>query len=308
MATRDTAYFVSAIRQISNTERDPIVSDQEVCDRAGDALMSLYDLILGSYEHYAVKTVDFSLVGGVGQNSFPLPTDFYKDVSLDLNPTTSPITIHRFSSWVERNNLPRWSYIIFDDAVIVSPPQICAGAYRLYYTPLQQPFGIPLTTPTPHDGDAVDGTLKNWFFVNGAFDSTYVGVTMTVSGCTDPQNNGTFTVTSVVDATDIRTDGAPASEAFGTAATVTFQPAGTINVLPQIFAPWYEYIQVHGAIAVKDKIEQDTSDLEARLGALTQRIQSMAANRMEEGGQVALVRRGGGNYPGGDNGWPFWDG
>ena len=305
MATRNTAYFVAAIRQISNTERDPIVSDQEVCDRAGDALMSLYDLIIATYEHYAVRTVDFTLAGGVGANMFDLPSDFYKDVSLDLNPTTQPVTIHRFSSWLERNNLPRWSYIVFDDQVWVSPPQICAGNYRLYYTPLQLPFGIPLATPTPAASDAADGTLNSWFFINGAFDSTYVGATMTVTGTAS--NNGTFTVLSVTDATDIVTDCTVLSENFGTAATITFQPANTINDLPQIFVPWYEYIQVHAAIAVKDKIEQDTSDLEARLANLTQRIQSMASNRMEEGGQIALARRGGGNYPGSDNGWPFWD-
>lgn len=307
MPVRNTQYFVDAIRQISNTERDPIVSDNEVADRATDALMSLYDLLIGAYEHYAVKTVDFTLVGGVGNNTFPLPTDFYKDVSLDLNPTSTPITIHRFSSWVERNNLPRWSYIVFDDMVVVSPPQISAGAYRFYYTPLQMPFGLPLAPATPDPGDAVDGTMNQWFFINGAFDSTYVGATMTVTGCSNPINNGTFTVLSVTDAQDIVTNGPTGSEVFGLGATFTFQPGGTINVLPQIFAPWYEYIQVHGAIAVKDKIEQDTSDLEARLANLTQRIQSMAANRMEEGGQIGLVRRGGGNYPGQDNGWPFWD-
>lgn len=292
-ATRDTAYFVTAIRQLSNTEGDPIVTDPEIVDRASEAKASLYDLILGSYEHYAVKPFTFTLAGGAGANTVALPSDFYKDVSLSRNPAQQPQTVHRMSSWVERNNLPRRGYTLMGSDLVVLPLTLAQGDYELLYTPLDVPFGIPLATPTPAAGDSVDGTLNSWFFANGAFDATYVGVEMTVSGCANPLNNGTFTILSVSDATDIVTDGTVGSENFGTAATVTFQPAGTTNALPQIMAPWYEYIQVHGAIAVKDKIEQDTSDLEARLQRLTARVTSMAANRMEEGGQIALPGRSG---------------
>jgi hypothetical protein len=300
---KNTAYFVAAVRQLTNTESDPIVTDTEIANRCSEALASLYDIIIGAYEHYAVTSFDFTLAGGVGGNSVALPTDFYKDVSLDLNPTSAPVTIHRFSSWIERNNLPRRQYTVIGSSLVVSPPQLSAGNFRLSYTPLIQPFSAPLTTPTPNAADSVDGTTNSWFFSNGAFDASYAGAAMTVTGCTNPLNNGTFTVSSVTDPTDIKTSGALDSENFGTAATVVFQPAGTINDLPQILAPWYEYIQVQASIAVKDKIEQDTSDLEVRLSRLTARITSMAGNRMEEGGQIALTRDLGGWWNS-DN-WPF---
>ena len=185
MATRDTGILCQ--RHQANQQhwkRDPtVVSDQEVLRPRGRCA----HVALRSHPRQlrALRGQDGRLLAARrrrGPKFVPAAYGLlHVDVSLDLNLTTSPITIHRFSSWVERNNLPRWSYIIFDDAAtIVSPPQICAGAYRLYYTPCcSSPLAFRSATPTPNDGDAVDGTLKNWFFVNGAFDSTYVGATMT---------------------------------------------------------------------------------------------------------------------------------
>lgn len=298
-ATRNTAYFVEAIRQLSNTEGDPIATDSEVADRASEAKAALYDLILGTYEHYAVTTFAFSLAGGVGANSVPLPTDFYKDVSLDRNPSSCPQTIHRLSSWVERNAAGRRVYTLLGSQLVVEPPTMAQGNYLLRYTPLDMPFAAPVVV-APDAGDAVDISLGygSWAFTNGAFDQTFVGAAMTIAGASQPGNNGTFIITAVDSATSVRTAVTGlADELLGVGVTCSIQPAGTVDLLPQIMAPWYEYIQVAAAIAVKDKIEQDTADLEARLQRLTARITSMAANRMEEGGQIAMPGRRDG----------FWD-
>lgn len=294
-ATRNTAYFVAAIRQLSNTENDPIVTDPEVADRASEALAALYDLVLATYEHYAVKAFPFALAGGPSGNSVALPTDFYKDVSLDKLLGSNAVTVHRMSSWIERNNLSRIGYTLMGSSLIINPPTVSQGSYSLNYTPLIQPFEAPVV-PEPDAADAVDGTLDSWFFTNGEFDQSFIGAAMTIAGASNPGNNGTFIVTAVPDVHSVKTATTGGSEALGVGVTVSFQLAGTIDVLPQIFAPWYEYIQVAAAIAVKDKIEQDTADLEARLQRLTARITSMAANRMEEGGQVALPGRTGGGF------------
>lgn len=374
---RDTAYFIAAIRQLSNMEDDPAVTDEEVRNRASEAKSGLYDLILSVYEHYAVKSVDFSLAGNVGGNTYDLPTDFYKDVSLDLNPS-NPVAVHRMGSWVDRYQQRRRAYTLIGSELVVEPATVAQGSYRLRYTPLDKPFQVPTVvtvayTPTPIDatGGAADGTLRNFFFPLAVFDASYVLGLLYIAGSVS--NDGYRLISSVEDATDIRTsalspvvssevfgpgvtaaaylqpldliapggggssitmyeadfslaevgtvitiagsaqsDGdytvtaildehtvqvaeiAPGDEYLAPGVTATFQEAGTVNDLPQIMAPWYEYIQVAGAIAVKSKIEQETGDLEMRLQRLTARIVAMAANRMEEGGQIALPSRTGG--------------
>lgn len=79
------------------------------------------------------------------------------------------------------------------------------------------------------------------------------------------------------------------------AATVEINPAGTVFTLPAVFRPWYEYVQVHAAIACRDSIDLPTEAQERKLAALTKRIEAMAANRMEEPGQVALTHRSDGS-------------
>lgn len=295
MATRNTAYFVQAVRQLTNTEGDPIVTDPEIADRCSEGKASLYDKIVAAYEHYAVKPFSFTLAGGLTGHTATIPTDFYKDVALTRDPTSAPLTVHRFSSYVDRNNLQARQYIIIDNQIDVSPPALAAGTYRLDYTPLDVPFQAPVVV-APNDLDAVDA-FGNWTFTNGAFDQSYVGATCTIV-CGAFAIAGTYVVTTVKSSTVVHMTAVPAGApaVFGTSATNSFQMAGTLDVLPQIFAPWYEYIQVHAAIAVKDKIEQDTQDLEIRLARLEARIDKMVASRMEEGGQIALPSRSGGFF------------
>lgn len=304
--TRNTAYFIAAVRQLSNTENDPIVTDSEVNDRLNEGLSELYDLIVGTYEHYAVCTFAFTLAGGLAGNTVPLPSCFYKDVSLDYNPTTQPQTVHRFTSLVDRNSQPRRSYICEGSELVVQPYQFSQGNYLLSFTPLPPVMSPVITIDCTAGTSAVDGTLLSWFFPAAVFTQADVGSILVVSGAANAGNNGSFTITSVTDATDVVTALAIgiSSEAFSTTVSATYHPAGTIDFLPQIFLPWYEYIQVHAAIAVKDKIEQDTASLQARLDRLVARIKAAASNRMEEGGQIAMPRQGGGfwdlgDYPGG---------
>lgn len=382
---KDPAYFVAAIRQLANVETDPIVSDAEVLQRANEGLAGLYDILVGAYERYNVRTYDFTLAGGVGGNTVALPWDFYKDAGLDKDPTSTPKTVNRIAAWIERNNLRRRGYDLDGANLIVLPATLAVGNFRLHYTPtppiLQNPTVVTVAYPTVNvssAGGAADGTLHNWFFPAGAFDSTYVGRWLYMTGCSNSGNNGFKQITSVPDATDLRTvgyttlsesfgggvtakvftgpidsvsysgsnvwgfhgldtsllevgstitvagsassdgtytvltifdahtvttDGAPKFETFAPGVTVTFQEKGTAASLPPIFTPWYEYIEVAGAIAVKDKIEQDTVDLEARLSRLTARITAAATNRMDEGGQVGLPRQRGNFWD--DDAYPF---
>ena len=68
----------------------------------------------------------------------------------------------------------------------------------------------PLVTAT----DAVVASTHTWTFANGAFTAADVGGTITVAGATNVANNGTFTITSVTNATTIVTSGSQTNETF----------------------------------------------------------------------------------------------
>jgi len=371
------AQLISNIRLLSFTRNDLAVTDADIVQRLDEAVSSLYDLIVAAYEHYAIKSFDFTLTSTT--QAVTLPDDFYKDNSVDYNPDTQGrMTVHRYE-WLDRNDVGRRQYSILDDQLIVNPPQLSSGNYRLYYTPVVQSFFDPAivvqagddvltsSSSVPRDpfdtvtaasghiqfnaasfgvGDigkylymtgcsnavnnglhlitavlsgtiiVVSGTLADellgvgvtadltgnlttstWTFANAAFDSTYIGQDLIVFGTANPVcNDGTFTVGSIVSVLSptqiVTVSGYPlVTETFvGPQVLVQAQPAGTFwNPLPMIFKPWYEYIQVHAALAIKSFFEMDTTDLEGRLAALTKRVETMASNRMEEGGQAPMV-------------------
>lgn len=136
-----------------------------------------------------------------------------------------------------------------------------------------------------------------WNFPDITLDESFQGASIVVSGSNWNGNNDSFVITTIIDAHHATTsNGAPLFEIFGAGVTVTIQPAGTIYTLPQIYAPWYEYLQVHAAIACRDSTDLPTEAQERKLAALTKRIEAMAANRMEEPGQVALTHHTSGGW------------
>lgn len=371
---KDTAYFISAIRQTANLEEDPIVTDDEVRDKANEGVSALYDILIGAFQHYAVSTFDFTLAGVAGGNSVALPVDFYKEVGLDLNPTSSrPITIRPFT-FEDRNGTER-KYTLLGETLMVNPPTRAGGNYRLYYTPFAGEFAAPVTvtftgqTTTPLTvlafSDRVSGTppAAVWSFTanleNAPFTYGLLGAALVTSGCDNADNNGQFTITDVPDFVQLTTTGTHTDESLGTSVTATytvfdqiatvvagnvwslqgasldqsyvgatltitgtvsnngiftvakvlspttflvketttaevfpqavhavFQLPGTFDLLPQMFLPWHEYITVKGALSLKEKIEQDTSDLSMRLAVISKRVEEMATNRVEEGGTI----------------------
>lgn len=136
-----------------------------------------------------------------------------------------------------------------------------------------------------------------WNLPDIIVDASLLGATIIVAGSNWSGNNDTFTITSLIDDHHVTTNnGSPLTETFNTAVSVLVQPVGTIYKLSQIYAPWYEYLQVHAAIACRDSMDLPTEAQERNLAALTKRIEAMAANRMEEPGQVALTHHTGGGW------------
>jgi hypothetical protein len=293
MRAKSLADLRTAVRQITHTEFDQAVTDLEIDGRLNEGLSSLDDILVATYQHYRVKTFDFTLTGGPAGNAATLPTDFYKDVFLNRNPDSStPETVHTFTSLPERNALRRRSYTILGvDQLVIGPPSMAAGVYRLTYTPLIDSLFDP--TIVVQTGDTVNSGTKAWFFGGYTFDSTYVGSKLFISGSA-AGNNGNYTVTSVSGHNLVTATSFPNSESLSPATvTASCQPSGTVSTLGQIYLPWYEYLQTYAGIAVRDKFGLPVgNNLGAGLTALKARITALAAVRQEEGGQVPMARQG----------------
>jgi hypothetical protein len=114
-------------------------------------------------------------------------------------------------------------------------------------------------------------------------------------------------ITSVVSPTFIAVTPNPAAiatvvgPASGTV-SLTYQPLGTRNTLPNIMASWSEYPVVYAAMAVNIDRQRPIGELERKLQALKARIASILGNRQEEPQQPPLSR-GVGDWGGGGLGW-----
>lgn len=238
MANKSIADVILSIRQLSNTVRRQVVTDDEVLARANEGLSNLYDLINGAHGSFFVTPYPFTLVGGYGASAAPLPTDFYHAKALDRFLGTSPgprMSVPQASSYAERNDFGNRVYDIVAGNVVVDPPALAAGNYELQYIPkcpvlfdgtipvTHTALAIPITPFRPID-NVVSGT-KVWTFVNADFTQSLVGASLVVTGATNAGNNGTFVITAVLNTQTVITGGAVGlvSETF-TAATFNIAP------------------------------------------------------------------------------------
>lgn len=146
--------------------------------------------------------------------------------------------------------------------------------------------------------DGVIGTT--WTLAAGNFDSTYVGLQMTVAGSTF--NNGTWVISSVLGPTQFTTVATPTPEAFPSTMTATFQPPGTLTAVPDTMNDWVLFAELFAAITVLDKQNLDSSALTVRLEKERARILAARAGRRDQPYQAPMRRPRAGGYRGGGGG------
>lgn len=302
--------LVTQVRTESDLNLSQAFTDTDLATVISDAGSSLRDIFTGTNQYYDISTFDFTLAGGLGANTVTLPQDFQQGHSIDVNPgTNQPFTLRYLPNWLNRNsyNLPFQvfgnnfgpkAYTFLGNEIVVLPAQYSAGVYRLYYTPTWTPLMIPQGPPPDLSGIAptfagispggIYGfTHTNWTAQN-------IGDTVTISGCSNSQNNGTFTVLSVTPNSITTTNAASVSEAGATQVLVD-QQFGTTPTLPQNMNPWIQYIKTQAIITVRTKRGQPVDSFEARLQIEKDRIQVILQDRKEEPNQPPLLR---GNYDG----------
>jgi hypothetical protein len=294
---------VADVRQLSSLFNNNLYSDAQVIKLFNDGASELYDFIVGQFETWFLTSVDFTLGGGVGGNIFPMPmTTLLKDNTLEKDPTLlNPTPVPRLGSWSDRNSLSAYGvmggrrYYPAGSNLMVFPPGNSAGNYRLWYTPKYIPIGIPQTVPSQPFTTAtltnVAGGTGIWSFSSAAWDATWIGQTIFVTGSVNTGNNGQHVITAVNDLNNIVTSNVGlVTETPGVplANGVTVQPQNTALTFNVVMEPWYLYPEIHAAISIRTSRQQDTSDLQPKLAALKQRIMTATANRTEEVPQSPL--------------------
>lgn len=158
MALKTLQDLITASRQLANAENTDFVTDAELTQRVNEAVLELYDKLVLAFQYYYVSTSTFTLTTSCPKAQ--LPADFYKDIGLDLingngASAQQPISVHRFGSFIDRNNQGWKHYLIINNALLIQPNQNAPGTYKFYYTPNAPVLVAP--------GDTIDTNLSRWY-------------------------------------------------------------------------------------------------------------------------------------------------
>lgn len=135
--------IITQARQRADQVGSQFVSDSEALDYLKLGYQNFYDLVVQSNNTYYLSQFDVTLVSG--QQDYPLPTDFYKLLGMDLMATVgAPVTLRPFQ-WNERNRYkyaglttmagPVYRYNLLGSNVRFTPIP-GTGSIKVYYTPL----------------------------------------------------------------------------------------------------------------------------------------------------------------------------
>lgn len=297
------AQIVADVRQLSSLFNNNLFTDAQIVKLFNDGAGELYDWMVGQFETWFLTSVDFTLAGGIGANIFAMPMDkLLKDNTLERSPTSNtPIPIPRLGSWGDRNRIGLTAggfgldggrrYYPAGSNLMIFPPNLAGGDYRLWYTPKYIPIALnpipPAVAGTPAVFTAF-GTAGSMTFTGGGFTQANIGDTVTITGAATSANNGSYLILLVTDGNNITTANLGSVSELAFTSVVVVQPAGTTNAFNTAMEPWVLYPEVHAAISIRTSRQQDTSDLQPKLAQLKQRIATATANRTEEVPQSPL--------------------
>lgn len=135
--------------------------------------------------------------------------------------------------------------------------------------------------------DGIYGTT--WVMNGGAFDATYVGQALNVTGTV--HNNGAWVVATVLSATSFTTVATPTPEVFPSTMVASFQPAGTVAFVPDTMNDWVLYAELCAAVTILDKQNLDSTALQARREIEKARIVAARAGRRDQPYQAPMRPR-----------------
>jgi hypothetical protein len=149
------ADLIALVRQKSNTENNPFVSDPELTSYINEGVRELYDLVLAVDSSYYNTSFNFTLASSATGNSTALPADFYKERALCQFPDTPmerPVYARDFTNRALARQL---SYVLTGNNLAVYPwARAGEGPWRLVY--------VPKAPQLVNGTDALDVTLDNF--------------------------------------------------------------------------------------------------------------------------------------------------
>jgi hypothetical protein len=315
------------------TARDLVNGAQDACDKRNDPSVSyalwvrylnqgikaLFRKVAAQFADTWLKTVDFTLTGGQGGNTYAFSSDFESLRHLTQDPTT---TARRAIRPFNLQEVDRFRgdpvYKIMGRTLYLEPPENAAGNFRAWYTPrptlLQIDNVIDYATVAAlpaytHAGSGPGATLTAT--VNGALTlvvqgSPPVNSVIAVKNEATLARNGFYVLTQAGDASHpwILTrgniqNGYAVHVASGYEADQLFisSIAGADDVanfawnaqqLDDVLAPYEEYVKTYAAALALEKEQSDSSQQRQRIQELEEDMQAMIDSQ-EAGGQVAIA-------------------
>jgi hypothetical protein len=96
---------LAQLKQRARVEADQVgsqfIPDSDLVVMLNDSLSELYDLLVGAYADYFHKSYDLTTVQG--QDTYPLPSDFYKLTGVDETISSRPCPLKKYE-FAERGN------------------------------------------------------------------------------------------------------------------------------------------------------------------------------------------------------------
>lgn len=145
----------------ANMEKSTLITEPQWNEYINKSKDSLYDLLISAYsDEYYVKTPPYTLTTTSGTNSYALPSDFYKCISVTLVSGGDYIPLNKFS-YQRRNRdnyypfrrIARYDYRISGNNILFDPIPYDNATIELNY--------IPLATNLAADGDSLLG-FNGW--------------------------------------------------------------------------------------------------------------------------------------------------
>lgn len=134
--------YRTRVRQRADMEKTDFIGDDELDHFINQSAAELYDLLVSKFEdYYAADPFEFSLGGA--DNSYPLPSDFYKLRGVDRSLGGGQYAdVQRFN-FKDRNrranslyrSYGQVKYRIVGNKIQFTPYDQCSGNYRVHYIP-----------------------------------------------------------------------------------------------------------------------------------------------------------------------------
>lgn len=145
--------LIEAARDIADIPDDPHVEDPTLVRWANRGIERAYKLALVHAPSTFQTSSSFTLVGGLGQNTTPVPAGLRRLVHVAKDPSNPSLrrTLRKYNI-DEKEGQSTLAYNREGSVVVVEPYAACAGSYALYY--------IAGPTPLVNAGDALDAVLE----------------------------------------------------------------------------------------------------------------------------------------------------